>query len=738
MMGGGGEGGMAGACDNSCEFANDGACDDGRPGAPFDVCAPGTDGNDCGDPGCEGGAGGAGGMMGGGGEGGMGNPDDCDDSCEFANDGACDDGRPGAPFDVCAPGTDDTDCGEAACEGGMGGAGGMGGMGGAGGDEPLDPLCNDSCRFANDDVCDDGRPGAAFDACEPGTDCGDCGPLDAEDPCALVLCPVGQLCNPETGACEADEPVDLCAAVLCGPGAVCNPATGACDAVEPFEPGPGAACAGDDTCPMGACITEAESDGAFTDGFCAVGCLGNDDCGDNGECVRVDADDNAICFERCGDAVGCRAGYVCNELGDDVSVCAPDCRIAGCGPAGGCNEDTGICEAVDGDGLGLGVACNINDDLCSRGLVCVAEDEDGNGTCRTLCDANGAPSGCGARELCLPFETGVPANQQSPGFCFAGDDCEPADRATCPADANGSCAAFPPISLCLPAGEAALGEACGFDADAGEQLCAAGLVCEYGRCKSLCEDGACGEGEQCIDYAERLVGLDYAFCHGGCDFFAQQGCGEGELCGFIDFDQNAEAVGDCFAVEDGDGTHGEACTPDEDIYFGDCDAAHVCGALTEGRDAICNGLCDVSDQSACAGASACAFGVVGDTLGLCVGECDALGDGAECGDGQGCIFTGLAGLTGGGTRAIGLCLPSAGDIGTGMPCELRDDASHDCGAGHVCAATEASPEQAVCVRLCQDDDACGEGEACAAGIFAGAAPDGTGTEAFGACLPAAN
>lgn len=36
--------------------------------------------------------------------------------------------------------------------------------------------CVDTCGFAHDGECDDGRPGADTDLCDPGTDCSDCGP----------------------------------------------------------------------------------------------------------------------------------------------------------------------------------------------------------------------------------------------------------------------------------------------------------------------------------------------------------------------------------------------------------------------------------------------------------------------------------------------------------------------------------------------------------------------------------
>jgi len=45
-----------------------------------------------------------------------------------------------------------------------------------GGEEP-DALCDDSCEFAFDGECDDGRFGAVTDLCAPGSDCTDCGPF---------------------------------------------------------------------------------------------------------------------------------------------------------------------------------------------------------------------------------------------------------------------------------------------------------------------------------------------------------------------------------------------------------------------------------------------------------------------------------------------------------------------------------------------------------------------------------
>jgi len=125
-------------CDDTCEFAFDGECDDGRAGAVTGLCFSGTDCDDCG-------------MIDFGGGGGP------DDSCEFAFDGECDDGRPGAVTDFCAPGTDSSDCE------GVDGGGGFG--------------CDDTCTFALDGECDDADLGGTG-ACPTGTDCFDCGGFD--------------------------------------------------------------------------------------------------------------------------------------------------------------------------------------------------------------------------------------------------------------------------------------------------------------------------------------------------------------------------------------------------------------------------------------------------------------------------------------------------------------------------------------------------------------------------------
>lgn len=137
--------GDVGICSDLCLFAFDGTCDDGGPGAEFNVCGYGTDCFDCGVRGDDGGF-----------------DTFCNDTCRYAADGECDDGGLDADFAVCDFGSDCTDCGPR--------------------DEIIvDELCEDSCVFAFDGECDDGGLDSDFDVCALGTDCFDCGPRDAEE-----------------------------------------------------------------------------------------------------------------------------------------------------------------------------------------------------------------------------------------------------------------------------------------------------------------------------------------------------------------------------------------------------------------------------------------------------------------------------------------------------------------------------------------------------------------------------
>ena len=199
------------ADNDSCEYARDGECDEGRYGGGA-ACSDGTDATDCRaiaatatcefafDYQCDEARYGGGGACTAGSD-----TFDCarlaarqsDDSCVYANDAECDEPRFHNTSGLCRDGTDATDC--------------------RGAETPSQALArlmallpkdirrqlgNDSCEYANDRECDDaGFGGTGF--CDSGTDAADCRALAAggDDTCRYA------------GDNECDEPgigLDYC------------------------------------------------------------------------------------------------------------------------------------------------------------------------------------------------------------------------------------------------------------------------------------------------------------------------------------------------------------------------------------------------------------------------------------------------------------------------------------------------------------------------------------------------
>lgn len=165
----------AGVDDDSCQWSNDGACDELRYGGGGQ-CVDGTDATDCDNFGTS--------------------PEALarllalvpnrlrtqlgDDSCQYSNDGECDDAAFGGTI-YCDTGTDATDCRAMALGG------------------------EDSCRWANDNECDE--PSIGTDNCTSGTDVTDCADVaylrNRTDSCNTAF---DGICNEATGGnstCEA-------------------------------------------------------------------------------------------------------------------------------------------------------------------------------------------------------------------------------------------------------------------------------------------------------------------------------------------------------------------------------------------------------------------------------------------------------------------------------------------------------------------------------------------------------
>ena len=422
------------------------------------------------------------------------------------------------------------------------------------------------------------------------------------DPCAHLLCALGQICHPDSGQCVA---ANGCVGVVCRPGLVCEPRSGACVAPGPDAATPGAACDGDLECVGGDCITEAETEGALVGGFCAIDCQpGLGQCPGGSSCFQ------GLCFDLCNDGTRCRQGYVCYNRQDEPGACFPDCRLAGCGPDGVCDEGTGRCEGADGPvELGEGDVCDAEDDTCGFGLFCESNDGVGAaGTCVAfeVCDLSSADA-CGAGEACIIADIDAGSlvgacDVGESGDGTHGDACQESD-----ADYWGDCTSG---HLCSPLEEGGAAQCIGFCSQNDTGRCVGGSICtpgllqgapvELGLCQGDCA-GAIGNGV---------------------------GCGRGEICALVAIGWgpggDEAAVGQCVASA-GAGGPGAACETDPTTGVSDCANGHLCAALFEGDPDTCIELCDVD---------------VGCSVGDCVADEFPFGDGTSGRFGV-CITDGL-------------------------------------------------------------------------------------------------
>lgn len=103
-------------------------------------------------------------------------------------------------------------------------------------------LCSDTCEYQGDGECDDGGPGSATDLCAFGTDCSDCGSRTpaCEPDCSGRECG-GDGCGGNCGVCApADTCVDFrCVSCACDTSSACDAGCESCDpdcCVEPDRP----------------------------------------------------------------------------------------------------------------------------------------------------------------------------------------------------------------------------------------------------------------------------------------------------------------------------------------------------------------------------------------------------------------------------------------------------------------------------------------------------------------------
>lgn len=414
-------------------------------------------------------------------------------------------------------------------------------------------------------------------------------------------------------------------------------------------------------------------------------------------------------------------------------------------PVGG---EPAMCEAP----IAVGEECLVDMNCCERGLDCLPVDEMGNGICLRTCDANAEsndrPDGCAPREECTPFDEENPPEDPEAvweGFCRRGAECGTTQTGECEAPDLG-CIADGKLTFCLPVGTQAEGDPC-LQEGTGEanDLCAEGLFCMFGVCQSDCNDGTCGEGQTCLDWTDRLGGVEYAVCHNSCNAITQEGCAEGQFCVAADSDGEGNHIGFCLdipeeemaPVADDPENPRQNTTCEGDFVYGDCPGNYLCIATTQDGPQQCLEWCDANNLDVCDGPSACSTGIEifdflgatsADDFGICIGECNAYApEEGACADGSYCGLAFLAteaGQDGTGADTItGACFPIEGNyVQAGEACNFDTDT---CAAGTLCVPSNLMDpnSQTVCTPMCNPDpnstanDVCGEGTSCLGGIF---------------------
>ncbi|MFZ4739254.1 MAG: hypothetical protein ACOYM9_25105 [Bradymonadia bacterium] len=453
-----------------------------------------------------------------------------------------------------------------------------------------------------------------------------------------------------------------------------------------------------------------------------------------------------------GDPVGGDSAGNTGGGGDPAGTTGGD--PVGGDPVGGDPAGGGGGNEPSPGALEKGATCDPRNDQCGRGLICqeTGEDEAMNpvGRCFSTCDTLSDPPDCENNELCAPFEECAANAARCPGFCLPSDDCEPCSAE----DACGrpaTCGLASPITFCVASGEAQAGEPC----DNTEIFCAAPNLCVPSAngavCKAPCGGEACGqndtcpgEGETCIDLSADYNGLNIKYCHKPCDIYEQTGCGEGEACTvFNESGDDGAWVGSCSPVNGavGTGVQGDACVPDDQTYFGDCNPGHICRNFFDemNRNPVCNGFCDAVDQSLCGEVAGCVIPFFNEplaTLGVCVGECEVFGEVGQCGEGLACDF-GFIGARGGEPEvALGVCVAGEETVQTGDPCQANPNTGeNNCAPGNLCAALEQGGAT-TCIQLCDTIEGsghtCAPGTMCLTGVFGS---QDNPSQVIGACVP---
>jgi|GEM_PF-897562 len=544
--------------------------------------------------------------------------------------------------------------------------------------------CTDAgpCQMA---VCSDGVCGFAEDPDQSGQACGD-------------ACTSGAVCT--AGECTGGAEKD-CSGVPTGTCqvAVCNPDTGACEA----DAAPNATlCDDGDPCTVGDACTNGLCAG--TDKDCAAPCIINAYCAPDGTCGGAwdTTDPECACTDDsdCDDSLPCTTDTCDSASGACVftpvdGTCAID---FGCWFQGEVNPDN-ACQRCDPAAPGSWSVAT-----CDDGNDCTTDSCDPLSGCQTAPVSNGVP--CDDGDPCTTNETCQDGACAGTCECTLDSDCEDSTLS------GGVCERVACINFaCVVVPDAALEGAACDDAD----LCTTGETCTSGSCiggtsvvcsaATACATSACDPATgACVD-GPVDVG---AACDDGDPCTDDDACGGSGDC--------AGTPRDCSAFEDGcnsaacvagtcvqQATPGAGCDDGQVCTTGDtCNDSGVCAGDwdTTVSGCICTSDLECDDGLAC-------------TVDSCspTGACIASVKAGFCAIGGTCLEAGSPSPT----NACQVCSPL---ISKSSWQPLDCDDGNAC-TDDVCAAAAGCISTADNSNPCSDGDPCSSDDACVDGACVG-------------------